>query len=118
MLPKFDPEKGIYVEDHLKIVYLTLNILNIEHEDVFCRLFPYTFDPRASSWYFSLQDNSIADWDGFEKVFIRKFGNQKTVATLMKESSSMWMEKKEKVQEFNQMFTTLLNSFSVATKNI
>ena len=28
----------------------------------------------------------------------------------------MQMEKKEKVQEFNHRFTTLLNNFSVATK--
>ena len=28
----------------------------------------------------------------------------------------MRMEKKEKVQDFNQRFTTLLNNFSVATK--
>ena len=34
----------------------------------------------------------------------------------MKELFSMNMEKKEKVQDFNQIFTTLLNSFSAATK--
>ena len=34
----------------------------------------------------------------------------------MKELLSMRMEKKEKIQEFNQRFTTLLNSFSAATK--
>ena len=54
VLPKFDPEKGVSTKDHLKSFYLTLNLLNIEHEDVLCRLFPYTFEPRASSWYFSL----------------------------------------------------------------
>ena len=32
----------------------------------------------------------------------------------MKELLSMKMEKKEKVQDFNQRFTTLLNSFSAA----
>ena len=34
----------------------------------------------------------------------------------MKELLSMRMEKKEKVQDFNQRFTTLLSSFSAATK--
>ena len=34
----------------------------------------------------------------------------------MKQSLSMRMEKKEKNQDFNQRFTTLLSSFSVATK--
>ena len=27
VLPKFDPEKGIYIEDHLKSFYLVLNLL-------------------------------------------------------------------------------------------
>ena len=56
------------------------------------------------------------NWDGFEKVFISKYGNQKTVATLMKELLSMTMDNKEKVQYFNQIFTTLLNSFNAMTK--
>ena len=73
---------------------MALNLLNVEHEYVVCRLFQYTFEPKASSWYFSLQDNSIVNWDGFEKAFLRKFGNQKIVATLMKELMSMRMEKK------------------------
>ena len=34
----------------------------------------------------------------------------------MKELLSMRMGDKEKVQDFNQRFTTLLNSFSAATK--
>ena len=60
--------------------------------------------------------NSIANWDTFERMFRSKFGNEKTVATLMKELLSMNMEKKEKAQYFNQMFTTILNSFSAAAK--
>ena len=36
----------------------------------------------------------------------------------MKELLSMKMEKREKVQDFNQRFTTLLNNFSAATKPI
>ena len=59
VLAKFDPGKGISVEDHLKFFYLALEILNVKHEDVVCRLFPYTFEPKASSWFFSLQPNSI-----------------------------------------------------------
>ena len=93
-LPKFDPGKGVSVEDHLQNFYLALNLLTVDHEDVVCILFQYTFEPKVSQWYFSLQANSIVDWDGFQKAFLGKFGNQKTVATLMKELLSMRMEKK------------------------
>ena len=61
-----------------------MNLLDVQYEDVVCILFPYTFEPKASPWYFSLQVDSIANWDGFEKAFLGKFGNQKTEATLMK----------------------------------
>ena len=84
VLPKFDPGKGVSAEYHLLNFYLALNILNVDHEYVVCILFQYTFEPKAYSWYFSLQANSIVNWDGFEKAFLGKFGNQKTVATLMK----------------------------------
>ena len=78
-----------------------MNLLNVYHEDVVCILFQYTFEPKASSWYFSLQANSIINWDSFEKAFLGKFGNQKTVATLMKELLSMRMER-------NKRYNTLI----------
>ena len=77
---------------------MALNILNVDYKYVVFILFQYTFEPKESSWYFSLQTNAIVNWDGFEKAFLGKFGNQKTVATLMKELLSMRMENKEKVK--------------------
>ena len=84
VLPKFDPGKGVFVEDHLKFFYLDLNLLNVQYEDVVCIIFPYNFEPKSSSWYFSLQADSIVNWDGFERAFLGKFDNQKIVTTLMK----------------------------------
>ena len=43
--PKFDPRKGVSAEDHLKSFYLSLNLLNVEYENVVCKLFQYTFEP-------------------------------------------------------------------------
>ena len=83
-LPKFGPRKGVSIEDHLRIFYLSLNLLNVKDEDVVCIIFQYTFEPKAYSQYFSLQANSIVNWDDFETAFLGKFGNQKNVATLMK----------------------------------
>ena len=75
VLPKFDLGKGISV-DYLKFFFLALELLNIEHEDVVCILFPHAFEPKASSWFFSLQPNSITNWDSFERAFKRKFGSK------------------------------------------
>lgn len=43
LLPKLDPDKDILPDDHIKQFMLTLRIMNVQHEDVVCRLFPYTF---------------------------------------------------------------------------
>ena len=118
VLPIFDPGKGVSAQDHLQGFYLPLNLLNVEHEDVVCIIFQYTFEPKELSCHFSLQVDSILNSDGFAKEFLGKFGNQKTVATLMKELLSMRMGDEENVQEFNKRFTTLLNSFSVATRPV
>ena len=60
----------------MQIFYLALDILAMEHEYVICRLFPHTFEAKASAWYFGLQENSISNWDYFERVFKGKFGSQ------------------------------------------
>ena len=97
-LPKFDPIEGIDVDDHLNFFFLSLEVLSTaEHPDVVCKLFLHTLKGKAASWYFGMQENSITKWNTFERLFKRKFGLQRTIATLMKELLALKMEKKEKV---------------------
>ena len=115
-LPKFDPVEGIYVDNHLQSFFLALEVLVVEHEDAVYRLFPHTLKAKASSWYLGLQENSITDWDTFERLFKSKFGHQRTTSTLMKELLSLRMDKKDKVQDFIQRFAAHLNNISVVIK--
>jgi len=85
------------VDDHLQSLFLALEILAVEHEDVVCRFFPHTFKAKESTWYFGLPTNSIMNWDTFEILFKLKFGSQRTSSALMKEFFSLRMDKKEKV---------------------
>ena len=43
LFPKFDPDKDILRKDHIKKFMLTLNLMNVKHEDVVCKLFCFTF---------------------------------------------------------------------------
>jgi hypothetical protein len=104
VLPKFDPDNLEYLEDHLNNFFLATHLLNFQHEEVVCRLFPYTFSGGASTWYFSLPPDSITKWDEFERLFIKKFGERKTTASLHKDLGAINMDKKEKVKRFNQRF--------------
>lgn len=60
-LPKYNPDNGLLAEEHLNNFMLAMNLNGVAHEDVVIRLFPYTFQGSAGSWYFPLPAGSIRD---------------------------------------------------------
>jgi hypothetical protein len=77
-LPKFNPKSRETHSDHINKFMLVFNLRSVEHKYVVCRIFPYTFEGEHYTWYFSLQANSITNWDTFEDLFIKKFGEDKS----------------------------------------
>jgi hypothetical protein len=108
-LTKFDPDSKQVAEDHIMKFMLDIRLRNVEHEDVVYRLFPYTFEGNASTWYFSQQPRTIASWEKFESIFLEKFGDGKPPEVLVMDLSNLKMNAKEKVKDFNQRFLTLKN---------
>ena len=101
LLPKFDPNEKVAVDDHFQSFYLEIERLRAwEYEDVVCRFFPYTLKGATGSWYFGFPANSILDWDTFERIFRSKYATQKTHAALMKGLCTLKKERKEKVHSF------------------
>ena len=82
LLPKFNPDDKEPTEVHVDKFMLADKTMNVQHEDVVCRLFPLTFEGRDSTWYFSLVQGSITNWGEFNKAFLDKFGEDKTPALL------------------------------------
>ena len=87
--------------------------MNVKHEDVVCRIFPYTFKNSTLTWYFNLPFGSIISWTKFQKDFLDKFFEETTTRTLMVEMFSTTMSPKEKVKYFNQRFTTILKKIQI-----
>ena len=58
-LPKFNLDDKIPMEDHIKSFMQAIRIRNVIHEDVVCRLFPYTLEGKDYTLYFSLEASSI-----------------------------------------------------------
>jgi hypothetical protein len=108
-LPKFDPVDDILSKTHLDKFMLAMNIMNVQHEDVACKLFCLTLQGNASSWFFNLSSGSITSWQQFENAFITRFGDDKTSGKLLLELARLKIKENEKVKEFNQRFITLLN---------
>jgi hypothetical protein len=64
-LSKFDPVSKQAPDEHISKFILVSNLRDVEEEDVIYQILPYTFEGEAYTWYFSLQANSIIDWDTF-----------------------------------------------------
>jgi hypothetical protein len=81
----------------------------VQHEDVVCRLFPYTFVGQASTWFFNLATKSIVSWKQFETPFLNQFRDDRTSGMLVLEISRMRCDKKDKIKDFNQRIINRLN---------
>ena len=104
-LPKYNPDEKIHVEDHIKTFIQAIRLRKVIHEYVVYRLFPYTFEGKYSTWYFSLEVGSIPSWDVFSKKFTQKFGDDKTPEDLVIELSSIKTKDNERVKDYNQRFS-------------
>jgi hypothetical protein len=116
LLPKFDPETSGLPEDNIKKFILAIRLMNVQHEDLVFRIFPYTFENSSSTWYFNFPLGYITSWTKFQKYFLDKFVEDTTRGALMVEIFSTTMSPKEKVKYFNQWFTTILNKFQPEAK--
>jgi hypothetical protein len=116
MLPKYDPKTSGLPEDHINKFILAIKIMNVQNEDVVCRLFPYMFENSASTWYFNFPVGSITTWTKFQKDFLEKIVEETTTGSLMVELFTATMTPKERVKYFNQRFMTILNNFHPTVK--
>ena len=94
LLPKFDPDDKGFAENHIDKFILAVQMMNVQHEDVVCRLFPLNFKGKAVVWYFSLTQGSITSWSDFSQAFLNKFGEDKNPTMLALELARIKMESK------------------------
>ena len=97
LLPKFDPKTSRFLEDHIKKFILAIRLMNEQHGDIVCRIFPYTFENSTSTWYFNFYIGSITSWTKFHKDFLDKFAEETTTGALMDELFAATMSSKNKV---------------------
>jgi hypothetical protein len=115
-LPKFNPDDGTQAEEHINNFMLAVNLKGVTEQDVVVRLFPYTLQGSAGSWYFSLPSGSITSWNTCQEQFLTKYGDDRSLATLINDLSNLRIEHREPIKEFNARFNKLLNKIPTASK--
>ena len=83
LLPRYNPDSKESAEDHIQKFLLADRLMSVHAKDVVCRIFPYTFEGKASTWYFSLLEGSITSWNQFQTTFLDKSGEDKSPVVLV-----------------------------------
>jgi len=115
-LAKFNPKAGMLAKEHINNFMLSINLNGVTNEDTVVRLFPYTLQVAVGSWYFSLPSGSITSWDIFQEKFMTKFGDDRSMATLINYLLNLKTETREPIKYFNSCFKKLLNKIPTTSR--
>jgi len=91
-------------EDHIRIFKEACFRAMLEHEDVVCRLFPYTFNEQASSWYVNLPNGYISSWALMEEAFLSRFRGPIDPCALYHKLAAIKRGEGELIDNFNDRF--------------
>jgi hypothetical protein len=105
--PRFNGEGGVTVEEHLNSFYSFADNFNVEHADVWMRLFVQSLDGEARKWFRSLPPNSIVDIDALDDTFLRHWGDKKDYLYYITEFGALKRKQGESISDFTKRFNKM-----------
>jgi hypothetical protein len=112
-LPRFNGEGGVTAEEHLNSFYSFADNFNVEHADVWMRLFVQSLYGEARKWFRSLPPNSIADIDALDNTFLSYWGDKKDYLYYITEFGALKRKQGEYIsnftRRFNKMYSKILD---------
>jgi hypothetical protein len=115
-LPKFMGEGDLTATEHIAFFDQFVDILGIEHEDVYSRLLVQTFEGQVRTWFRGLPVGSIRSYDELENAFLRQWGEKKDHLYYLTEFGALRKKNYESVLEFTQRFNKLYNKIPAEVK--
>jgi hypothetical protein len=115
-LPKFTGEGDLTAVEHINFFDQFTDILGLEHEDVYSRLFVQTFKGQVRTWFRSLPTGSILSYDALENSFLRQWGERKDHSYYLTKFGALRKKNSETVIEFIQRFNKLYNKIPIEVK--
>ncbi|KAH9292578.1 hypothetical protein KI387_042238, partial [Taxus chinensis] len=112
-IPKFQGNNAITGDQHLKLFINMMEDFEIEHEDVYIKLFIHTLEEDARDWYKALPDNSIDSWTEMSNAFRLQYGDRTDPRFLLIEFENIKKNPNESVHDFNTRFNKTLRRFPV-----
>jgi len=97
-----DPDRT--ADEHIKIFEANMFMLQVQHEDVICRLFPYSLQDEAYYWFANLPAASINSWPNLKTAFLNRFRMPTTPSDLYRSFVEIRWEEGEMISTFNNRF--------------
>jgi hypothetical protein len=106
-LTRFNGERGVTIEEHLNSFYNFANNFNVEHANVWMRLFVQSLDGEARKWFRSLPPNSIVDIHALDDTFLIHWGNNKDYLYYITEFGALKRKQGESIYDFTKWFNKM-----------
>jgi hypothetical protein len=114
--PRFNGEGDVTTEEHLASYYSFANNFNIEHSDVWMRVFVQSLDGEVRKWFRGLPVGSIADIDVLDETFLRQWGDKKYYLYYITEFGALKRKNSESVSYFTKIFNKMYNKIPTEIK--
>ena len=89
---------------------------NIEHEDVWMRLFVQSLDGEAHKWFRSLPTGSIAGIEALDELFLRQWGDLKDYLYYITKFGALKRKNGESLIDFTKRFNKVYQKILVEVK--
>jgi len=84
-----------------------INLFEIEHDDVFMRIFSQSLNGNAKTWFIHLHLDSISSWDELRESFFRFWGERKPWDLLLLEFYAIRKMNDETISNLRRRFSSL-----------
>jgi hypothetical protein len=112
-LPIFNGEDDVTTEKHMETFEHFTDCLDIQHEDVFMRMFTHSLVGEVKIWFRDLPVESITSWTDFHDVFLYKWAERKSHHQYLSEFYATRRRNDEIVMKFNKRFENLYHNIPV-----
>jgi hypothetical protein len=106
-LPIFNGEGSVTVEEHLSSFYSFANNFNVEHADVWMRLFVQSLYGEARKWFKSFPANSIADIIALDEAFLNRWADKKDFQYYLTKFGALRRKQEESIPDFTKSFNLM-----------
>jgi hypothetical protein len=106
-LPRFNGDGSVTAEENLSSFYSFADNFNVEHADVWMRLFVQSLNGEARKWFRSLPPNSIADIVALDDAFLKHWADKKEFLYYITEFGALRRKQGESIPDFTKRFNQM-----------